>query len=196
MISYFVGNTVKDVREAYNEITRKMPVYSTSNGCSIYAGELNVEYDSRRLYFVTRHSKRLIRGAERIFKTTEEALAWLLGRTNVWSLEENGLHFRAVNPYNYYIVNRRKEVPNIKKIDRNIKKDKLYTTVVWDDGSPATVVRMDANDEREDIFQAVASAIAIKLYGSNSAFQREVLKKKTDDCDMVNILADIFRGMK
>ena len=67
-------------------------------------------------------------------------------------------------------------VPEIKRIERNIKKDALYTTVIWADNSKPTVVKC-AEGDSPDIYFAVASAIAIKMYGSNSAYKRMIKDK-------------------
>ena len=70
-------------------------------------------------------------------------------------------------------------IPAIKRIEVNCKKGIIYTTVIWEDGSKPTVVKKAADDSHDPYF-AVASAIAIKFYGSNSAFKREIEKKLED----------------
>ena len=67
-------------------------------------------------------------------------------------------------------------IPAIKRIEQNTKKGTVYTTVIWEDGSKPTVVKK-AEDDPNDPYFAVASAIAIKVYGSNSAFKREIEEK-------------------
>lgn len=67
-------------------------------------------------------------------------------------------------------------IPAIKRIEINTKKGVVYTTVIWADGSKPTVVKK-SEDDPHDLYFAVASAIAIKVYGSNSAFKREIEEK-------------------
>lgn len=53
-----------------------------------------------------------------------------------------------------------------------IIKSGLATVVIWPD-STKTVVKC-AKDETYSLYNAVASAIAIKIFGSNSAFKRMI----------------------
>lgn len=53
-----------------------------------------------------------------------------------------------------------------------IIKSGLATVVIWQDGTK-TVVKC-AKDETYSLYNAVASAIAIKIFGSNSAFKRMI----------------------
>ena len=69
---------------------------------------------------------------------------------------------RAFNPY------------SIKRIICNPKKN--ATTVLWADGTH-TVVKRSEGDEPADIWSVVSYALAEKVYGSNSAFKREVKGK-------------------
>ena len=69
---------------------------------------------------------------------------------------------RAFNPY------------AIKKVIVNPKKN--ATTVLWADGTH-TVVKRSEGDEPADIWSVVSYALAEKVYGSNSAFKREVKGK-------------------
>ena len=75
-------------------------------------------------------------------------------------------------------VKKFKEVFNnpysIKKIIVNPKKN--ATTVLWTDGTH-TVVKRSEGDEPADIWSVVSYALAEKVYGSNSAFKREVKGK-------------------
>lgn len=68
---------------------------------------------------------------------------------------------RAFNPY------------AIKKVVANPKKN--ATTVIFADGT-VEVVKKSPDDPEADIFSVVAYAVAKHVYGSNSAFKREVLK--------------------
>lgn len=68
---------------------------------------------------------------------------------------------RAFNPY------------AIKKVVVNPKKN--ATTVIFEDGT-VEVVKKSPDDPEADIFSVVAYAVAKHVYGSNSAFKREVLK--------------------
>ena len=68
---------------------------------------------------------------------------------------------RAFNPY------------PIKKVVVNPSKN--ATTVIFEDGS-VEVVKKSPDDPEADIFSVVAYAVAKHVYGSNSAFKREVLK--------------------
>lgn len=72
-----------------------------------------------------------------------------------------------------------RRIPAIKRIELNCKKGNIYTTVIWGDGSKPTVVKK-SEDDPYDLYFAVASAIAIKAYGSNSAFKREIEEKLED----------------
>lgn len=69
---------------------------------------------------------------------------------------------RAFNPY------------AIKKVIVNPKKN--ATTVLWADGTH-TVVKRSEGDEPADIWSVVSYALAEKIYGSNSAFKREIKGK-------------------
>lgn len=69
---------------------------------------------------------------------------------------------RAFNPY------------AIKKVIVNPKKN--ATTVLWADGTH-TVVKRSEGDEPADIWSVVSYALAEKVYGSNSAFKREIKGK-------------------
>ena len=69
---------------------------------------------------------------------------------------------RAFNPY------------AIKKVIVNTKKN--ATTVLWADGTH-TVVKRSEGDEPADIWSVVSYALAEKVYGSNSAFKREIKGK-------------------
>ena len=61
----------------------------------------------------------------------------------------------------------------IKKVVVNPKKN--ATTVIFEDGT-VEVVKKSPGDPEADIFSVVAYAVAKHVYGSNSAFKREVLK--------------------
>lgn len=65
--------------------------------------------------------------------------------------------------------------PKIDKIKVNPAKN--ATTVLWTDGT-ATVVKR-SEDDPDDLYFAVASAMAIKFYGSNSQFKK-VINDKTE----------------
>ena len=62
----------------------------------------------------------------------------------------------------------------IKKIQLNPKKN--ATTVLWEDGT-YTVVKKSPGDDPADIWSVVSYALAEKVYGSNSAFKREIKGK-------------------
>lgn len=68
---------------------------------------------------------------------------------------------RAFNPY------------AIKKVVANPSKN--ATTVIFMDGT-VVVVKKSPDDPEADIFSVVAYAVAKRIYGSNSAFKREVVK--------------------
>ena len=61
----------------------------------------------------------------------------------------------------------------IKKVVANPSKN--ATTVIFMDGT-VEVVKKSPDDPEADIFSVVAYAVAKHIYGSNSAFKREVLK--------------------
>lgn len=61
----------------------------------------------------------------------------------------------------------------IKKVVVNPSKN--ATTVIFEDGT-VEVVKKSPDDPEADIFSVVAYAVAKHVYGSNSAFKREVLK--------------------
>ena len=71
-----------------------------------------------------------------------------------------------------------KRIPKEFRIKQVIyNNDKKATTVLFKDGS-CIVVKKSENDNKSDIYDVVAYAIAKKIYGSNSAFKKE-LKEKT-----------------
>jgi hypothetical protein len=62
----------------------------------------------------------------------------------------------------------------IKKVVVNPEKE--ATTVIFTDGT-VEVVKKSPEDSEADIFSVVAYAVAKRIYGSNSAFKREVVNK-------------------
>ena len=62
----------------------------------------------------------------------------------------------------------------IKKVVVNPEKE--ATTVIFKDGT-VEVVKKSPEDPEADIFSVVAYAVAERVYGSNSAFKREVVNK-------------------
>lgn len=62
----------------------------------------------------------------------------------------------------------------IKKVVVNPEKE--ATTVIFTDGT-VEVVKKSPEDPEADIFSVVAYAVAKRVYGSNSAFKREVWNK-------------------
>lgn len=62
----------------------------------------------------------------------------------------------------------------IKKVVINPEKE--ATTVIFTDGT-VEVVKKSPEDPEADIFSVVAYAVAKRVYGSNSAFKREVWNK-------------------
>lgn len=62
----------------------------------------------------------------------------------------------------------------IKKVVINPEKE--ATTVIFMDGT-VEVVKKSPEDPEADIFSVVAYAVAERVYGSNSAFKREVVNK-------------------
>ncbi|MCR5704223.1 MAG: hypothetical protein K6G85_06335 [Eubacterium sp.] len=62
----------------------------------------------------------------------------------------------------------------IKKVVVNPEKE--ATTVIFKDGT-VEVVKKSPEDPEADIFSVVAYAVAKRVYGSNSAFKREVVNK-------------------
>ena len=83
-------------------------------------------------------------------------------------------------------------IPAIKRIEINNKKGVVYTTVIWNDGSKPTVVKKSEDDSHDPYF-AVASAIAIKVYGSNSAFKREIEEKTEDITEKPSLMDTTLR---
>lgn len=91
----------------------------------------------------------------------------------------------------------------IKKVVVNPKKE--ATTVIFMDGT-VEVVKKSPEDPEADIFSVVAYAVAKKVYGSNSAFKREIydklefidkdfkkaLKKSTDE-ELVEIFTNFMK---
>lgn len=71
-------------------------------------------------------------------------------------------------------VKTEKQNYGIRKIILNPQKH--ATTVLWEDGT-ATVVKRSEGDDPADIWMVVAYALAEKVYGSNSAFKRQVKGK-------------------
>ena len=70
----------------------------------------------------------------------------------------------------------KKESKKISYIPKRILINNQTTIVFWEDGTK-TIVRCAA-DETFSVYNALASALAIKIYGSNSAVKR-ILKEKT-----------------
>ena len=62
----------------------------------------------------------------------------------------------------------------IKKVVVNPEKE--ATTVIFTDGT-VEIVKKSSEDPEADIFSVVAYAVAKRVYGSNSAFKREVVNK-------------------
>lgn len=95
----------------------------------------------------------------------------------------------------------------IKKVVVNPEKG--ATTVIFADGT-VEVVKKSPEDPEADIFSVVAYAVAKRVYGSNSAFKREVVnkvevmkfKEKKSDASIesltkaVNSLAKTLKGVK
>lgn len=131
---------------------------------------------SYKLYIV--RSKNQIPMHGRYFHSFSDAYDWasgcLVDEARFHAFTEN-----CVSPWGAAISeleSKRYIVPEIKRVERNIKKGALYTTVIWTDGSKPTVVKC-AEGDPPDIYFAVASAIAIKMYGSNSAYKRMIREK-------------------
>lgn len=95
----------------------------------------------------------------------------------------------------------------IKKVVVNPEKE--ATTVIFKDGT-VEVVKKSPEDPEADIFSVVAYAVAEHVYGSNSAFKKEVvnkvevMKSKENKYDAsiesltkaVNSLAKAWKGVK
>lgn len=95
----------------------------------------------------------------------------------------------------------------IKKVVVNPEKE--ATTVIFTDGT-VEVVKKSPEDPEADIFSVVAYAVAKRVYGSNSAFKREVVnkvevmkfKEKKYDASIeslkkaVDSLAETLKGVK
>lgn len=131
---------------------------------------------SYKLYIVKSENQVPIDG--RCLRTFGDAYDWasgcLVDEPRFHSFTEN-----CVSPWGAAISELESKwniFPGIKRIERNIKKDAIYTTVIWTDGSKPTVVKC-AEGDSPDIYFAVASAIAIKMYGSNSAYKRMIKDK-------------------
>ena len=78
-------------------------------------------------------------------------------------------------------LNRKYGLLSMLRIKRIIIRDPA-TIVFWEDGTK-TVVKLswaDTEDGKSDIYAGVAYAIAKKLFGSNSAFKKEVDRKAED----------------
>lgn len=94
----------------------------------------------------------------------------------------------------------------IKRVVANPSKN--ATTVIFMDGE-VVVVKKSPDDPEADIFSVVAYAVAKRIYGSNSAFQREVVKhldfidkefdkamKQATDEDLINIFKKFADGIR
>lgn len=91
-------------------------------------------------------------------------LATITSVTEFKDVEGSGISFEAE------FLERTIGLRNIPRIERIIvNKKKKATTVIWTDGD-VTVVKRSKGDKDEPYF-AVASALAIKCYGSNSKFK-------------------------
>lgn len=93
----------------------------------------------------------------------EEYLEWIKSNN-----EEGIRHNEKKEP--------KKESKKISYIPKRILINNQTTIVFWEDGTK-TIVRCAA-DETFSVYNALASALAIKIYGSNSAVKR-ILKEKT-----------------
>lgn len=78
------------------------------------------------------------------------------------TIEARQVHIGKYQPY------------EIKKVVVNPEKE--ATTVIFTDGT-VEVVKKSPEDPEADIFSVVAYAVAKRIYGSNSAFKREVVNK-------------------
>lgn len=102
------------------------------------------------------------------------------GTTEISGVFSPSAHFSTLNDYvvdasRYGIaISGSYKSYGIKKILVNPEKD--TTTVLWNDGTHTTVKRAEGDDPA-DIWQIVSYALAEKVYGSNSAFKREVKGK-------------------
>lgn len=94
----------------------------------------------------------------------------------------------------------------IKKVVANPSKN--ATTVIFMDGE-VVVVKKSPDDPEADIFSVVAYAVAKRIYGSNSAFKREVVEhlelidkdfdkamKQATDEDLINIFKKFADGIR
>lgn len=94
----------------------------------------------------------------------------------------------------------------IKRVVANPSKN--ATTVIFMDGE-VVVVKKSPDDPEADIFSVVAYAVAKRIYGSNSAFKREVVKhlefidkefdkamKQATDEDLINIFKKFADGIR
>lgn len=94
----------------------------------------------------------------------------------------------------------------IKRVVANPSKN--ATTVIFMDGE-VVVVKKSPDDPKADIFSVVAYAVAKRIYGTNSAFQREVIKhlefidkefdkamKQATDEDLINIFKKFADGIR
>ena len=110
--------------------------------------------------------------------STNESITYRGNTYNVNSVEMNSLGKITIEgSLNYSVksvdVCSLKGKFAIKKVVVNPSKN--ATTVIFEDGT-VEVVKKSPDDPEADIFSVVAYAVAKHVYGSNSAFKREVLK--------------------
>lgn len=182
----FLEDLEKDVNTIYASVRQNRKVTYAQKLRDIL-GDKYISVESkdgccRKLYVVAKSCATMDSGARKFFNMSE-AIKWLVGTNN--AIEYNDFAFDVHAPSNRYHefknmwsnpYKKQTIIPLVKRIEQNIKNQALYTTVIWADGSKPTVVKC-AKDDPDDLYFAVASAIAIKMHGSNSAFKRMIHEK-------------------
>ena len=188
LVAYLITDNVMDVA---NKMRKELEYSTKVRECSLACEIANhprvvstLHNDiSYKLYIVK--SENQVPMNERCFRTFSEAFTWATGNDSqalsyrYHTLVEStcSLAGRQETDTSPWIAAapelKHHIIPEIKRIEQNIKKGAIYTTVIWVDDSKPTVVKC-AKGDTSDIYFAVASAIAIKVYGSNSAFKREI----------------------
>ena len=191
----FLEDVENDAKTIYASVRQNKNVVQAKIGWDITSRDKYVEAESkdgycRKLYVMdglatlTPGARKFFRTGARKFFRMSEAIKWLAGTNN--AIEYNDFAFdlhkvsnryhefkNTLPDYTHTTDQIAKWVPLVKPIQLRIKNGTMYTTIIWSDGSTPTVVKR-AKDDPNDLYFAVASAIAIKMYGSNSAFKRMI----------------------
>lgn len=185
LVAYLIADEVMAVaHKMRKELEYSIKVRDCSLACEIASHPRVVSTlhndISYKLYIVRSANQIPMDG--RCFHTFSDAFDWATGNGSLAPsnrCHEFGYSRQPFEGYSWSVTVpelKHHIVPEIKRIEQNLKNSTFYTTVIWADGSKPTVVKC-AEDDSPDFYFAVASAIAIKMYGSNSAYKRMIKEK-------------------